>query len=60
MAVVETKFSQIDYHPDDIFKVDTGRGLVEAVGHIQGIQPQHWPIATVFERISATEPVHPA
>jgi hypothetical protein len=60
VAVVETKFRQIDYHPDDIFKVDTGRGLVEAVGHIQGIQTPEWPIATVFERIAATDPVHVA
>jgi hypothetical protein len=57
VAVVETKFSQIDYHPDDVFQVETPHGLISAVGHLQGVQPQNWPIQSVFERISATEPV---
>jgi len=50
VAVVETKFSPIDYHSDDVFQVETPHGPINAVvGHIQSIQPEEWPIATVFE-----------
>ena len=57
VAVVETKFRPVDYHPDDVFQVQTPHGPIAAVGHIQSIQSQEWPIQTIFERISATEPV---
>ncbi|MBD2746138.1 hypothetical protein IC232_05425 [Microvirga sp. BT688] len=57
VAVVETKFSRLDYHPDDVFQVETPHGPIDAVGHVQAVQPQDWPIETVFERICASEPV---
>jgi hypothetical protein len=60
VAVVETKFRPLDYHLGDVFQVVPPQGLIEAVGHIQGIQPQEWPIDAVFEQIAASEPVRAA
>ena len=52
IGVVETKFSLFDYHPDDIFEIQTPDGRISAVGHTQGVQPPQWPITTIFEDIS--------
>ncbi len=57
VAVVETKFRHIDYHPDDIFWIATPLGPIGVVGHIQSVAEPQWPIATVFEQIARTEPM---
>jgi hypothetical protein len=56
VAVVETKFRHIDYHPDDVLWIGTPLGPIGVVGHIQKVAKPQWPIATVFEQIVRTEP----
>ena len=56
VAVVETKFRHIDYHPDDVLWVGTPLGPIGVVGHIQSVAKPQWPIAAVFEQIARTEP----